>query len=675
MATGASLECDGTRVQLSLRQAELLLEEVRRHESRPNSLDHRHRRPQIGERRVLLAERGVDGGALIQAADAVEIVADAAALCRLLGRGHRVLVPTQTHVGVGQLAQPDSRKRIQLARNHPFEDRRGLLVVAGGGEGRGEPGAELIPDARSASALRQRERLFEIDTGLGIVLQRLVRRRHRVQALQVVEGRARLLVDGQCLQLIVEGRIDAAVRTIQAAQAVVDRAELELPSGFGKERGGRLELRQRLDVCATVEQVVAKRVLCPGLEHLVRCGASIGDHSFVQRCLHRRIEARHAQQLERGHRASPAIAGRFLRGNRPLGELHRLGRLALLFGNHAEHMVGSADAVIESLSLGVHGRRREAFVDRARLRRRCAGRRVLRLPVPRLADPAERLCPGRVEPEPLSTVAHALEEDDGVGAALFEQQLLSGTEPVLDLIGARGHGRGLPRDEIPRDARLEYGHQRDAKRDRHPPTRMHHQVIAHLASLGRADLRERAARLARALAAASAHRLELAAGFGIVASPLLRDGAIPRDARSKRLVGQRGRALERHDRPFGLVEEEPRQSAIEEDLDGLGIPRFERRKIAICLRVVVAPEGIERRLQVGEQRVALAGAAPGQCLQAQRDVRLVERQLETRRGSRVGNRRLRLRTHVWRHFGTWPQQKCGGDHRGRRRAAERQVPP
>ena len=254
-------------------------------------------------------------------------------------------------------------------------------------------------------------------------------------------------MDGQCLQLIVEGRVDAAVRAIQAAQAVVDRAELELPSGFGKERGGCLELRQRFDVCAAVEQVVAKRVQRPGFEHLVRRRAGIGDRALVERRPRGRIEARHAQQLERGHRASPAIAGRFLRGNRPLGELHRLGRLALLFGHHAEHMVRSADAMIESLSLDARGRRREAFVDRERGRRRFAGGRVLRLPVARLANPAERLRLWRLEPEPLGAVARALEEDDGLGAALFEQQLLGGTKPVLDLIGARGHRRRLLRDE------------------------------------------------------------------------------------------------------------------------------------------------------------------------------------------------------------------------------------
>ena len=149
-----------------------------------------------------------------------------------------------------------------------------------------------------------------------------------------LNGAFDLLVQRQRLQLAGERGVDAAVRAIQAAEAVVDGPEVHLASSASEERGGGLELHQRLGVVAAAEQVVAKRMQRPGLEHRVRYGARVGDHSFVQRRLGRRIAVRDTRSNWSVETARP-VDRRPLPARRwPVRRLLRFGQVAFLFGDH-----------------------------------------------------------------------------------------------------------------------------------------------------------------------------------------------------------------------------------------------------------------------------------------------------------------------------------------------------
>src|SRR5262245_16814284 len=108
----------------------------------------------------------------------------------------------------------------------------------------------------------------------------------------------------------------------------------------------------------------------------------------------------------------------------------------------------------------------------------------------------------------------------------------------------------------------------------------------------------------RAVAGAATHLVELDAGFGRMAGPLVGDGEIPRDMRSEGRVADRLRFLQRDDRAFRIVDEQPRDAAEEEHFDRIRVARLERAELAPGERVVVLAERVHRRFHVGQQLAA-----------------------------------------------------------------------
>jgi hypothetical protein len=92
-------------------------------------------------------------------------------------------------------------------------------------------------------------------------------------------------VQRQGLQLKAERLVEASVRAIDAADAVVDRSELEKIRRAKQQRLGAQQHIERLFELVRVEEMVAEAVQDVALERDVASGSSIGGGLLVERPL------------------------------------------------------------------------------------------------------------------------------------------------------------------------------------------------------------------------------------------------------------------------------------------------------------------------------------------------------------------------------------------------------